>query len=802
MIKNYFKVAIRNIKRHKFFSIINILGLTIGLAGALFITFYIYEELNYEHFNEKGDRIYRVNLHGKLGGQEVHTSNTSYPMANALVAEIPEVEEATRVDSRGEWIFRNGTIAFNEDKILAADSNFFSVFSFKVLYGNPETALIQPNSLVLTKKLAEKYFDSAPEALDKTLSIGNSKKEYKVTAIVENQRSDTHLKFNALLSTSSFSWMQEGNWLSNSTYTYYVLSKTGSAAEVDAKLEPIMERNVSPVLEQFMGKTLKQFRAEGGIYELSSFPLYDLHLKSNFQDEMEPSSDISYVYILSGIGLFIILLACINFMNLTTAQSAGRAKEVGLRKTLGSFKGTLIVQFLTESMIYAIVAGLLSVLTVYLLLPAFNTLAGKELSFNLITTPVIASTFVALVLFVGLLAGSYPAFYLTSFRITEVLKGKLRAGMKSGTIRSFLVTFQFWISIVLIICTAVVFQQLKFIQNKNLGIDKDHILIIEDTNRLEGNTMAFKNELETETGILGTSYSNNMIPGVNNTTIFRSAGDAQDHIMGIYYADHDHLKTLGFELVAGRYFSKDFPSDSSAVVLNEAAVRELGWKNPLEEKLINFNDEGLPPMNVIGVVKDYNFESLKVNVRPLVLALRTEGNVLYVRYAGQGPDKVLDGIEATWKELIPGEPLQYSFLDEDFDAQFRAEQRLGKVFTIFTVIAIFIACLGLFGLAAFMAEQRTKEIGIRKVMGASLWSVTTLMSKEFAKLVIIAFVLSIYPAYYAMNLWLDDFANRIEISYWIFGISGFSAIVIAWLTVSYQSLKAAKVNPVKSLRYE
>ncbi|MTI23324.1 FtsX-like permease family protein [Fulvivirga sp. RKSG066] len=798
MVKNYLKVAMRNISRHKFFSVINILGLTIGIAACLFVSMYIYDELTYDHFHEKGERIYRMNLHGKLGGQEIYTTSTSFPMSRALVDEIPEVEEATRVNDMGEWIFRNGSIAFNEEGIVAADSNFFSVFSFKLYEGNPETALRDPQSLVISQKLAEKYFGNE-SALGKTLSIGNNKKEYQVTGVMENERGDSHLKFNAIISTASFAWMNRGTWLDNSVYTYYVLNKNGSPEDVDAKLEPIMERNVTPVLKDFLGKSLAEFRKEGGIYTYFSMPLYDIHLRSEMQDEPEPPGDMAYVYILAGIGLFIVILACINFMNLTTAKSAGRAKEVGLRKTLGSLRSTLITQFLTESMIYAFSAGILAVVLVYLLLPLFNLMSGKVLMFSTLLNPIIAVTGVLLILFVGFLAGSYPAFYLTSFRITEVLKGKLRAGMKSGGIRSFLVTFQFWISIVLIICTAIVYQQLQYVQNKNLGIDKEHIVIVEDVDRLENNKMAFKNALDAGSGVLGTSFSNNMVPGVNQTTVYRASGDDEDKILATYFTDYDHAKTLGIEMVDGRFFSRDFKSDSMACIINEAAAREFDFDNPLEEKVIDFNGEQPRELQVVGVMKDFNFESLKINVRPLILKFTETGNILYVRFSGEQPEDVLATIEANWDEMVPGEPLQYSFLDEDFDALFRAEQRLG---TVFTIVAIFIACLGLFGLAAFMAEQRTKEIGIRKVMGASLWSVTSLMSKEFAKLVIIAFVLAIYPSYYVMNSWLNDFANRIEINVWVFAVSGILAIAIAWLTVSYQSLKAARVNPVKSLRYE
>lgn len=801
MVKNYLKVAIRNITKHKFFSVINILGLTIGIAGCLFVSMYIYDELTYDHFHEKGDRIYRMNLHGKLSDQEVFTTNTSFPMSRAMVEEIPEIEEATRVNPMGEWIFRNGDLAFNEEGIVTADSNFFDVFSFKLYQGNPKTALKEPNSLVLSQKLAEKYFgDASP--LGEIMTIGNDKSEYKVTGVMENERADSHLKFNALLSSSTFAWMNGDNWLGNSLFTYYVLSPTGTAEDVDAKFEPIMARNVSPVMVQFAGKSLEKFREDGGIYSYFSMPLYDIHLRSEMQDEPEPPGDMAYVYILGGIGLFIVVLACINFMNLTTAKSAGRAKEVGLRKTLGSVRSTLIAQFLTESMIYALTAGILALGVVYLLLPYFNLLSGKALTMDILTVPIIAGTFAGLILFVGILAGSYPAFYLTSFKITEVLKGKLRAGMKSGGIRSFLVTFQFWISIVLIICTSIVYQQLQYVQNKKLGIDKDHVLLVEDVNRLENDKDAFKMNLDGSSGILGTSYSNNMVPGVNNTTLFRAAGEENDHILATYFADYDHPKTLGIEIIEGRFFSRDFPSDSTACVLNEAAVKEFGWENPLEEKVMDYNGDAPTELNVIGVMKDFNFESLKMNVRPLIIKFTKTGNVLYVRFSGEDPQNVLNTLEENWSAMAPGEPLQYSFLDEDFDALFRSEQRLGTVFTVFTVIAIFIACLGLFGLAAFMAEQRTKEIGIRKVMGASLWSVTSLMSKEFAKLVVIAFILAIYPAYYVMDSWLNDFANRISINIWVFAISGITAFIIAWLTVSYQSLKAARVNPVKSLRYE
>ncbi|MEM9859652.1 MAG: ABC transporter permease [Bacteroidota bacterium] len=802
MFKNYIKVVLRNTSKQKFFSVINILGLACGIASALFVALYVFDELNYDKFNAKADRIYRMNLHGRLSGQEIYTTNTNPPMYKALVSEVPEVEEAVRVRDMGEWIFRNETLAFNEPGIYAADSNFFSVFSFEMLYGNPETALVNPQSLVISEDLATKYFGEASSALDQTLTIGNNKAEYKITGVMENERADSHLKFNALLSTRSFEWLNNENWLNNTLWTYYVLNENGTAQDVDKKLEPIMARNVTPVMQQFVNKTLEEFRAEGGIYEYRSIPMLDIHLKSDWEDEPEPPGDMAYVYILGGIGLFIVLLACINFMNLTTARSAGRAKEVGLRKTLGSHRKTLIAQFLAESMIYSALAGILALILVYTLLPSFNTLAGKGLAFENLQNPAILLVFAFLIIFVGIMAGSYPAFYLTHFKITEVLKGKLKAGMKSGGVRSVLVTFQFWISIVLISCTAIVYEQLTFVQSKNLGIDKDHIIMIEDVSRLENDLMAFKNDLVSNSFVIGASFANNTFPGTTNNTIFRYAGSEQDFLMSTYYCDYDHLKAMGFEMADGRFFSKDFPSDSTVVVMNEAAVKEFGFTNPLEQRIVSFDSDEPMEMDIIGVIKDFNFEDLKISVRPLILVLTDDANQLYLRYSGEEPSEVLNALSTTWDKYADGEPLQYSFLDDDYDAAFRAEERLGQVFTIFTAIAIFIASLGLFGLAAFLAEQRTKEIGVRKVMGASIWSVTTLMSKEFVKLVILAFVLAVFPAYYLMDSWLDDFVNRIDIPLWVFAVSGISALLIAWLTVSYQSFKAARINPVNSLRYE
>jgi putative ABC transport system permease protein len=453
-------------------------------------------------------------------------------------------------------------------------------------------------------------------------------------------------------------------------------------------------------------------------------------------------------------------------------------------------------------MMYVLIAAVMAVLMVYLLIPAFNMLSGKVILASSLLNPYVLFGIIGMIILVGILAGSYPAFYLTSFKITEVLKGKVKSGMKSGGVRSFLVTFQFWVSIVLIICTSIVYRQLKFVQTKNLGIAKEQVMVINNTRRLADDRNAYKNAIISQTGIVSASYSNNAIPGVNNTTLFRSASSENDHIMATYFADHNHQETLGFEIAQGRYFSKDFASDSVAVVINEAAVRELGWTDPLNERLIDFDSGEEVSMQVVGVVKDFNFESLKTIVRPLVLKLTDRGNVMTVRFEGKETENVIKSAEEEWNKIAQSEPFDYSFLDDDFDALFRAEQRLGRVITTFTVLAIFIACLGLFGLAAYSAEQRGKEIGVRKVMGASIWNISKTLSSEFTKLVGLAFILAIYPAYYLMDLWLADFASRVEISPMVFALAGGVSFLIAVLTVSYQSIKAASTNPIEVLRSE
>jgi len=803
MLKNYYLVALRNMRKHKLFSVINIVGLVIGMTCCLLIFVYVQDELSYDRFQKDYQNIYRVALHGRISGQEILTSNSSLPLAQAMLTEIPGVEEVIRLkpaNGGGGMAVRYDNLSFLEDKFFYADSNFYNFFSFKLLKGNANTALKEPNSVVITEAIAKKYFGNE-EPLGKTLVIGNDKLACKVTGITAEAPSNSHFHFNGIISYVTVEKNYFQGWTGNSWQTYLKKNPNTSAQEINTKLEAVVDKYIGKELEAGLGISLSEFHKQGGIYSYYIYPMADSHLKAGLPDDMEPSGNMSYVYIFSGVGIFILLIACINFMNLSTARSAGRAKEVGLRKTLGSARSQMVFQFLSESFMYSIIAIALAMVSSFLVLPQFNLLSGKQLTLDVFLSPLFIATALSLIVLVGLVAGSYPALYLTSFKPVEVLKGKARAGMKSKGVRSSLVVFQFAVSTFLIIATVVVYQQLTFMQEKNLGLDKQNVIVISGTTRLGANRLAFKNALQEQSGIKIASYTNNSFPGMDNTTIIRKKGNDVDHLVGKYYADWDHLSVMKFELLSGRFFSREFATDSMAAVINEAAVKEYGFENAVGEELLDFNSETPETLHIVGVVKDFNFETLHSKVRPLVIRLEDISRNLLVRYEGD-PKQVISTIETQWKALATGEPFEYTFLDQNFDSMFRSEMHLRDIFVVFSSLAIFIACLGLFALTAFTTEQRTKEIGVRKAMGASVFGLTLLLSKEFTRLVLIAIVPAIVAGWYVANWWLKDFVYRTELSPLIFIGCALVAIVIAWITVSFQSIKAAKINPVNSLRYE
>lgn len=803
MFQNYFKVALRNILKHKFYSALNIAGLALGLAACFIVGLYIFDELNYDKFHDQQETVYAIALHGKIAGQEIYTSTTSPPVAPAMAAGIPGVESACRINTWNNIVMKYEDKAFTESEIIQVDTNFFNFFSFRLLSGQAANVLKEKSTIVMTPEMASKYFGKQ-DPIGKLITVGNDNVAYTVTGLVEPPPSNSSIRFDAILSNTGDEYIHNPRgWTNNGIHTFIRKNPKTTVESVNAKLDEFVAQHVGPELEAGFGVSFADFKKNGGEYAYYIYPFSDLHLyQVELNDSISTRSDIKYVYILGAVGVFILLIACINFMNLSTARSASRAKEVGLRKTLGSQRGSLVFQFLAESFIYTLTGTVIAVGAVYVLIPSFQLLSGKEIGFDAMLQPMMIMGIVGVFIIVSFMAGSYPAFYLTSFKPVDVLKGKVKAGMRSKGIRSGLVILQFTISITLIISTIIVYNQLSYLQDRNLGLDKHNVMVLRNTSRLGTSREGFKQAIESHTGIVATSYTNNVFPGINNTTVFRIAGTDQDRILGTYFADWDQAKALKFEMLQGEYFTRGKIADSSVCVINEAAVKEFGWEGDvLKRKITSYNGPKPHDMEVIGVVKDFNFESFKVKVRPMIIQFDDLSNNLVIRYDGAATATV-DAVRTEWKKIAPNDPFEYSFLDERFDELFREEQRLGQVFSVLTGIAIFVACLGLLGLASFTAEQRTKEIGIRKVMGASVSSVSTLLSREFMILVGIAFVVASGLAWYAMDSWLSSFAYRIPMGLTAFAVGGLLSAGIAYLTVSYHFVKAARSNPVDSLRYE
>ncbi|WPP49621.1 ABC transporter permease [Catalinimonas niigatensis] len=801
MLKSYFTIAFRNLTKRKLYAGINILGLSIGLTSCLLIFLYIHHELSYDTMHTKADRIYRVAMKWNVADQQIDATLTPPPLAETAVEEFPEVVNAARIcHFLSTMNIRYGETAIIEEQVLLADSTFFDVFSFPLVAGDPATALVKPNTAVITETTARKYFGNVP-ALGKTLLVGDGQVPHEVTGVVKDLPANVHFHFSMLRSMASLEFASSDDWFEHGFITYLLLREGASSQSLEAKFSGLVEKYVGPVIPQYFGVSLETFIQQGNQYGYFLQPLLDIHLHSNLDQELEPNGDITYVYVLAIIAFFIILLACINFMNLATARSANRAKEVGVRKTLGSLRSSLVGQFMTESVVLSFIATCLAVLGTNLLLPSFGNIAGKEISGELFVQSWFLLGLLGFTLLVGILAGSYPAFYLSSFGPVEVLKGKLTRGTKSRGIRNILVVFQFFASITLVICTLLVYQQLEYAQAKNLGLDKENVMIMKGAQSLsESQQAAFKQDLINQSQVVNASISYDIPPGSMARTIFKKNTAEKGGTLHVYEVDYDFLATMQIELLEGRNFSRSFSTDTAAILLNESAVKKLGPGNLLNEEIVHTGSG--KTYQVVGIVKDFNYESLRHEIQPMALMLTNQGTYLSARINSDDVSATVAQIESLWEKHAPAQPFQYTFMDDNYEALFRAEQRLGKVFSIFTGLAIVVACLGLLGLATFMAEQRTKEIGIRKVMGASATNIIILLSGDFTKLVILAFVIAIPVAYYLMQWWLEGFAYRTNISLWVFVLAGVGALLIAWLTVSWQSIKAALANPIDSLKTE
>lgn len=805
MFRNYLKVAFRNLSRNKGFSAINIFGLSVGLSVCFIIILFVQDELSYDRFNEKADRIVRIIFKASINGGKINESNVMPPVAQALKNDYAEVEDVTRLHTTfspkvtyADKTFKDGTLAF-------VDDNFFAVFTLPFIKGDAATALKQPNTIVITRETANKYFGNE-DAIGKVLTFTNYDNGlYKVMGVIDKIPANSHFHFDMFGSMTGVTEAKATTWMASNFFTYAVLKKGYDYKKLEAKLPGMVEKYMGPQILQEMGMSLAQFRTKGNALGFALQPLTDIHLRSDTSSELEAGGDIRYVYIFGAIALFMLVIACINFINLSTASASKRAKEVGVRKVIGSGKSDLIKQFLLESVLLTLFALLVSFVFVQLALPIFNDLSGKNLTFGKDARPFAA--FVLLGILVGIFAGIYPAFFLSSFKPIAVLKGKVSRGTRSFGLRSGLVVFQFFISVCLIVGTIVVYQQMKYIQNKKLGYDKEQLLVLPNSYALGKRELLFKEQLLKDPRVVNATISAYKPAGPSNNNNALAYPEGKDNqIMKTleYHVDEQYIPTLGMQMAAGRNFSKEYTTDSSAMVINETAAKAFGWGNgAVGQKIVRQNSERGKDFtyNVIGVVKDFNFKSLHEPVTPLLMILKPEWGLI-IKVKTSDISGFLSSIRQQWEKFNTEEPFTYTFMDELYTKTYSAEERTGRILNIFAVLTILVACLGLFGLATYTAEQRTKEIGIRKVLGASVTQVTNMLSKDFIILVLISCIIAFPVSYWVMYKWLQDFSFRINMSWWIFVIAGIAALLIALITVSFQAIKAALANPVKSLRTE
>jgi putative ABC transport system permease protein len=815
MLKNYLKIAIRHLLKDRIYSILNILGLAIGISASFLIILYMADELSYDEFHPDSERIYRVAAEGKMGENEVLSmAVTGAPLAEGLKNHIPEVEAVTRLHG-AVLIFNHDNELYKEINVFYADSTFFDVLGYPLIEGNQAEVLRNPFSVVLTENTAIRYFGR--EAVHEGKVIGKLLKSgadtYMVTGIMENVPDNSHLDFDILVSMSTFQDALSPIWINMSYYTYLKLIPGVDSESLNNKLRNLVMQYVVPQVVAYLNYPGRNFTEDNIDQNFRFFlqPIRDIHLHSNLISEFQANSDIQYIYIFSAVAMFIIMIACINFMNLSTARSVQRAKEVGIRKTLGSDKSGLIRQFLMESFLHIAIAMLIALGLTEMFRSPFNVIADKSLSFNIFSHPWILLMIVIMTILITIIAGSYPALYLTRYAPGTVLTGNFKTGLQKSWFRNSLVVFQFMISIGLVVCTVTVYKQLNYVQNKNLGFEKENVIILNNAWDVGENKDVLKHEILKIPQVVSAGYTNRLPSDGYPSNAQKAEGENEsDHSVSYSMVDYDYQETLQLIMKHGRFFSRDFPSDSSAIVINGAAAHAFGWgedggKYAIGKKIEMINPQLGDARNiyeVIGVVSDYNYQSLHSEIRPLSLLLYDRTGFLAVRVKPGDHREALASIIKTWKEIVPELPFDYRFLDEKYDYTFNKEKRLGTIFSVFTILAIVVACLGLFGLAAYTAAQRTKEIGIRKTMGASTFNLIRMLNMQYTKLVILAFLIGTPVSWYAMYKWLEAFAYKTDIGFWPFLLSGFAALLIAWVTVSYQSFRAAIANPVDSLRNE
>jgi len=820
MLQNYFKLALRNLTRNSLYSLLNISGLAIGVAACLLILLFVAHEMSYDRWNPQADRIVRPTFEIRVSGFDENHGAVDATVGPDAAAVLPEIAAWCRIRQAGTWQTRlEGQVEQQArlEKVLAVDSSFFAVFPLKLLAGDPLRCLNQPGVVAISRSRAAHYFGTPDRAVGQALVMGELAEHRQVTAVFEDVPDQAHFHADLLLSLAGHEEVKNAPayWgYNNNFFTYFLLRKASDKAAFSKKFEALAADKISTLLQDLFATTTTDFEKKGQRAQFQLQNLTDIHLYSAKQSELEANGNIRYVWIFGAIAFFILLIACINFMNLSTARSAGRAREVGVRKVLGSTRAALAGQFLIESVALSALSTGLAVGLAALAMPAFRALSGRALSMPW-DSPFFWASLLGGAVVVGLLAGSYPAFYLSAFQSAQVLKGKMgvNPAIKGLSFRNGLVVFQFAISTTLIISTLLVYSQLKFMQSKSLGFDKHQVLVVENAEALGERATAFKAEmlknLRIESATISSylplpdSYRENYIVSPQRTT------SGADKVLQRWKVDTDYIRTLGMTITRGRDFDPARVTDSSAIIINETAASELGFSDPLGQKLytsrtkaVDSKPEDFDELTIIGVVRDFHFKSLHDPIGGLFLQCRPEKGAINLRIKGADAAPVIAALEQQWTQFHPNQPLIYGFMDETLDRLYAAEQRIGKIALIFAFLSAFVSCLGLFGLASYTTEQRTKEIGIRKVLGASVAAITGLLTKDFLKLVVVAIVIASPVAWWAMTKWLADFAYRMEMQWWMFAAAGLVAMLIAFLTVGFQSVKAALANPVDSLHSE
>ena len=791
MLRSLILVALRNIRRDVTYSLINIIGLTIGITGSLILILYVFDDLSYDRYHEKSDRIYRISSRISEPDDAFNWAVTQVPLAPQLMTDYPEVEEATRFIQSGRHLYHFEDREFFEEEVSFADSNVFNVFDYEWIEGDPESALKEPNSIVLTRSFAERYF-GGESPLGKELTR-EDERSFNVTGLIEDLPHNTNYTFSALASRNTIP-EDYGSWGSFHIYTYVLLQKGFDYELFEAKLPDLYTNHMAEIFER-MGIKI--------VYEV--LPITWIHLHSDFEGEPVPVGNISYVHIFIAIIVLMLLIASMNYMNLATARSTKRSKEIGIRKVAGSSRRSLIRQFLVESFTLTILSLLISIILVYLLLPVFNNIAGKSIGPEYLFTPVILVSLLVVVLLTGLLAGSYPAFFLSSFNPVNVLKGHLSFGRSNLNIRKILVVAQFSLSTILVISTWIIYDQINYLKNKDLGFDKENVITLSlTTQEMVDKLPVLKQNLKSSPNILNVGTANAAIGRGTGKTIMRveTPEGMVERGINFFRVDHDFIEAVGIRLIEGRGFSEEFTGDTATgVIINQTLAKRLNWDDPIGKKVILPMDS-TTIATVVGLIADYHQFGLYNVMEDQMFLYYPECYLIFIKVSGQNMTSTIDYIKEQWTELYPGFPFDYTFLDEDFGEQFEADEKRGIVYTSFSILAMVIACLGLFGLASFTSELRTNEVGVRKVHGASIPRIVSLMLKGYLQLIVIAIIIASFVSWYLANNWLESFVYRTEIHWISFVMAGLVMLVITSVTVSYHTIRSANVNPAESLRYE